>query len=274
MLVGLKDSVTVGAAEGGTGTVVGMNFTSATGRTPSFLIRFRGKESVTIDWGDGSPRTVVAYSSSDTYAPHTFPAYGRYEITFYNAKGIGFRPLDGYPQYGYDDAIISVVDYSGVLEDIPSGAFKYATKLERFIAPNARWVGQRPFAYCSSLKEVRLGRVTIHYDGSFQNCTALERFETLETGQCWSYVWQGCTKLRELKLGAVTQFATQDFYNCPNLADIWISNKTIAQVKQIAPEGNIVAGYNAKFPWNAPSGCRFHCTDGIVLANGTIVEQN
>ena len=273
MQIGLKDAVTVGAGLK-EGTVVDVNLTSATGKTLRFLVRFRGQESVTVDWGDGSARTTVAYSSSDTYASHTYADYGRYEVVFRNAKGIGFRPLDGYSQYIYDDAPVSIVDYSGLLEDVPSGAFKYATKLERFIAPSARWIGQRPFANCSSLKEVRLGRVYIHYDGSFQYCTELEKFETLETGTCWSYVWQGCTKLRELKLGKVTQFATQDFQNCPNLTDVWISNKTIAQVMQVAPEGNIVAGYSARFPWNAPAACRFHCTDGIVLANGTIIEQN
>ena len=77
----------------------------------------------------------------------------------------------------------------------------------------------------------------------------------------------------ELRLGAVSQFATQDFQNTPNLMDIWIDNKTVEQIKQVAPEGNIVAGYGARFPWDANAGCRFHGTNGIVLGNGTIIHE-
>jgi len=79
----------------------------------------------------------------------------------------------------------------------------------------------------------------------------------------------GCTSLTELKLGNVSQFATGDFENTPLLKDIWIANKTVDQIKQVASSGNIIAGYGAKFPWNACSDCRFHGTDGIVLGNGT-----
>ena len=68
------------------------------------------------------------------------------------------------------------------------------------------------------------------------------------------------------------QFATQDFDQCPNLMDIWIDNKTVEQIKQVASEGNIVAGYGARFPWNANAECRFHGTDGIVLGNGTVIQ--
>ena len=98
----------------------------------------------------------------------------------------------------------------------------------------------------------------------------------------------GCTALTELRLGGVSQFATQEFANTPNLQDIWIDNKTVDQIKQVASRispdceaiarrggyagCNIVAGYGAKFPWGAASTCRFHGTDGIVLGNGEIVK--
>ena len=71
----------------------------------------------------------------------------------------------------------------------------------------------------------------------------------------------------------MTQFATQDFDQCPNRMDIWIDNKTVEQIKQVASEGNIVAGYSARFPWNANPNCRFHGTNGIVLGNGTIIHE-
>ena len=75
--------------------------------------------------------------------------------------------------------------------------------------------------------------------------------------------------MRELRLGAVSQFATKDFDNCPNLMDIYISDKTVDQILQVAPSGNIIAGYSAKFPWGANASCLFHGIDGTVRADGT-----
>ena len=256
---------------GGKGTILTVVMTPETGLNIRFLARHIGTSPFTVDWGDKTGVVEHPYQGGDYYVEHTYPSYGSYRIRFDNIRSIGHRPLDGHPQYSYDAAIVSFVDRGGLIDEISSGAFKRAINLERFIAPNAQYVGQRPFAYCSKLREVKLGKVTIHYDGSFQYCTSLEKFETEETGICWSYVWEGCTKLTELKLGAVSQFATRDFASCPNLMDIWISNKTIAQTLQTAPSGNITAGYGARFPWSANPSTRFHCTDGIVLGNGTII---
>ena len=259
-------------ADTGVGTDVVVELNDATGLYLNFLVRlYTGKDGMIL-WGDGSS-SRVEYVKGDIYRSHTYRSAGRYVITFLDVRGIGFRPLDGYAQYSYDASVLSIVDHVGQIETADSGSFKKAVNLTRFIAPNCRWVGQRPFAYCGKLKEVKLGEVDIHYDGSFQYCTSLEKYETETTGVCWSYVWQGCTKIRELKLGAVSQFATKDFDNTPNLMDIWISDKTIDQIQQKAASGNIVAGYGAKFPWGANSNCRFHGTDGIVRADGTVLER-
>ena len=222
--------------EGGTTTVVTVEMTNETGLCIRFMARSVGA-GFFVSWGDG----------------------------------VGFRPLDGMAQFAYDAAPLSVVDYAGQLTSVMSGGFKCAVNLQRFIAPNVRGLGQRPFAYCTKLKEVCLGAVTHHFDGSFQGCTALEKYSTVSTGCCWSYVWKGCKRLRELRLGAVSQFATEDFADTPNLMDIWISNKTVAQIRQVAPSGNIAAGYGARFPWGANALCRFHGIDGIVLGNGTVL---
>ena len=258
--------------EGGRGTVVWIEMTQATGLTIKFLLRSIRDEPAWVDWGDGTKEAITNWCT-DYHAPHTYRSYGKYKVVFEHVSGVGFRPLDGWPQYSYDNAPISVEDFSGEITQAPSGAFKYARNLERFIAPACTWVGQRPFSGCTKLKEVVLGKVGIHYDGSFENCTSLESYTTITTGTCWSYVWQGCTKIRELRLGSVSQFATQDFLNTPNLMDIWIDNKTVEQIKQVASEGNIVAGYSARFPWNANPNCRFHGTNGIVLGNGTIIHE-
>lgn len=257
---------------GHTGTEVEINMTPTTGLEIKFLLRSIRDEPAKVDWGDGTKEDITAWCT-DFHIPHTYRSYGKYKVVFEHVSGVGFRPLDGWPQYSYDNAVISVVDFSGEISQAPSGAFKYATNLERFVAPACTWVGQRPFSGCTKLKEVVLGKVGIHYDGSFENCTSLESYTTVTTGTCWSYIFRGCTKITELRLGTVSQFATEDFKNTPNLMDIWIDGKTVEQIKQVAPTGNIASGYGAKFPWNANPTCRFHGTNGIVLGNGTIIHE-
>ena len=258
--------------EGGRGTVIEVNMTPTTGLYLKFCYCATNGTPVVINWGDGT-KTERPYQDGDLESGHTYSLYGKYKIVLQGIRCIGFRVLDGHPQYSYDAAITSFVDYCGQITGSRSAAFKKAVNLERFIAPNCAWMGQRDFAYCSKLKEVVIGKNGICYDGTYQYCTSLEKYTTVSTNTCWSYVWQGCTKLRELRLGAVTQFATQDFLNTPNLMDIWIDGKTVEQIKQVAPSGNIASGYGAKFPWNANPTCRFHGTNGIVLGNGTIIHE-
>ena len=190
---------------------------------------------------------------------------------FEGARSIGLRNLDGEAQYSYDAAIVSYVDYSGLITGSRSGAFKRSINLERFIAPNLTGFGQRDSAYCTKLREVVTPLADYFYDGTFQSCGEIERLE-LVGGTMWSYVFMGCTKLREIRFSRVDQLSTQCFANCPALTDVWIANKTVDQIRQVASSGNIVAGYGARFPWNANAECRFHGTDGIVLGNGTVIQ--
>ncbi len=253
--------------EGGSGMVVEVEMTPATGLFIQFHFNgYRDKETV-IAWGDGDTYRFTNYDRITV--GHTYANYGKYKIRTKNLRGIGLRWLDGQSQYAYDNAIISMVDYGGTITGSNSGGFKRCTRLKRVIWPKCQWLGQRDFAYCTSLEEVEMGNAGIHYDGTYQSCTNLKKFKIGSCGTCWSYVWKDCTSITELKLGNVTQFATQDFSNTPLLKDIWIANKTVDQIKQVAASGNIVAGYGARFPWGACSDCRFHGTDGIVLGNGT-----
>ena len=254
------------------GTEIVVEMTPATGLYIKFMLNAAEGRNVRIRWGDGSGE-YIGFTKQDISCGHTYSAYGRYRIFFVGARSVGLRNLDGDPQYAYDAAVISFVDHSGDITSSRSAAFKRAVNLERFVAPNCQWMGQRDFSGCSKLKEVVLGEVGICYDGTFEYCTELVKYTTVSTGTCWSFVWRGCTKLPELKLGSVSQFATHDFINTPNLMDIWISDKTIDQIQQKAESGNIIAGYGATFPWNANANCRFHGTDGIVRADGTVLER-
>ena len=260
--------------EGHRGTEVELLMTPATGLYMKFNAAWYKNQNIDIDWGDGTRQTVMAADvEGHVYPSHTYASYGKYIVRAENAKAFSFSEGDGWVQdEPFMNAAIAVVDYGGTLKTIQSGGWKGCANLERFIAPWSTWMGQRSFYNCRKLREVVLGKIGIHYDGSFENCSALEKYTTESTGQCWSYIFRGCTRICELRLGAVSQFATQDFQNTPNLMDIWIDNKTVEQIKQVATEGNIVAGYSARFPWDANAGCRFHGTNGIVLGNGTIIH--
>ena len=257
---------------GDLGTVVEVEMTPETGLDFQLCYMMTENSPSRIDWGDGDVMERI-WGGGDQFARHAYRAFGKYRIRVFGARSLGLRFLDGQAQYPYDAAVVSVVDYCGQIVGSQSGAFKRAVNLERFIAPNCQGMGQRDFAYCSRLREVEIGNSGCCYDGTYQDCSALEKYTTKGTGVCWSYVWQGCTNLAELRLGEVVQFATDDFRNTPKLMDIWIDGKTVEQIRQTAPSGNIVSGYGARFPWSANANCRFHGTNGIVLGNGTIIHD-
>ena len=256
--------------EAGRGTVVEVEMTPATGLYIRFMCNALENSPVTVSWGDGS-RSEFLYTRNDINAAHTYASYGHYKIVFEGARSLGFRNLDGEAHYSYDAAITSYVDYSGLVTGSRSGAFKRAVNLKRFIAPGLTGFGQRDFAYCPKLEEVQTPRAAYFYDGVFQSCPNIETL-TLTGGTMWSYVFKDCTKLREIRFSSVDQISTQCFDGCYELMDIWIANKTVDQIMQRAPSGNIVAGYGARFPWNANASCRFHGIDGVVLGNGTRVS--
>lgn len=256
--------------EGGRGTVVEVDMNPDTGLHLKFRCNAAPDTPVSVRWGDGV-ETAFPYTPHDIVPEHRYAAYGRYKVVFEGVRSVGLRNLDGETQYSFDNAIISVVDHSGLVTGSRSGAFKRSANLERYVAPNLTGFGQRDFAYCTKLREVVAPQAAYFYDGTFQECRELETLD-LVGGTMWSYVFKGCTKLREIRFSRVDQLSTQCFANCPALMDIWIANKTIAQTMQVAPSENIIAGYGARFPWNANPLCRFHGTDGIVLGNGTIIN--
>ena len=151
---------------GGRGTVIEVEMTPATGLYVKFVTGNERKEPCAVNWGDGTGAQEFTFENHYQPLEHTFPAYGRYKLVFTNITNIGFRWLDGQAHYPYDAAILSIVDYACSLTGAHSGAFSRCVNLERYIAPNNRGCGQRPFAYCTKLKEVQLGECGIHYDGS------------------------------------------------------------------------------------------------------------
>ena len=170
---------------GGRGTVIEVEMTPETGLYLKFMCNAAEGRPVVISWGDGS-RSEHAFTTHDIASDHRYAAYGRYKIVFEGARSIGLRNLDGEAQYSYDAAIVSYVDYSGLITGSRSGAFKRAVNLERFIAPNLTGFGQRDFAYYTKLREVGTPQSAYFYDGTFQGCGEIEKLE-LVGGTMWRW---------------------------------------------------------------------------------------
>lgn len=256
---------------GGGVTEIGIDTTGVAYPVIDLYVGGYAGTNVVIDWGDGMERTRVA-ATEPALVQHVFMGRKKFTMRVRNLRCVGLRKLDSSAHERSEPLVRSVVDKSGRLTSSMSGAFKYCANLTRFVAPNCAWLGQRDFAGCTSLEEVVLGKAGVCYDGTFEYCTKLAKFSAEAARTCWRYVWRGCSSLAELKLGDVDQLSDDDFAGMPALRDVRISNRTVDQIRQAAPSGNIAGGYGSSFPWGANASCRFHGKDGYVLGDGTVVR--
>lgn len=254
----------------GRGTFLEVEMTPETGLYIKFFLNPVDGNGGGLDWGDGSFSATVGPDGLQA-VEHTYASYGHYKLRLVNLKGAVLRWLDGQPQYQYDGAIVSYVDYDNVVDGCNSGGFEECRNLERVIMPEATGLGQRTFAGCTKLKEAVMPLAAYFYDGTFERCSSLETLE-LGGGTLWSAIFWGCTNLREIRFTHVDQISDRCFGDCPSLTDIYMGDKTIAQVMQTSGDGDIIAGYGARFPWDANPTTRFHCLDGIVLGNGSVIN--
>lgn len=253
---------------GGRGTFIEFEMTPETGLYVKLFVDPATAEGGVVEWGDGG---VTEYHGTGRGpVDHTYCLYGRYRVRLRNIRGAGFRLLDGDPQYPFDAAVISYVDYDSIVVGVDSGGYEQCVNLERVYLPAVTGVGQRPFAGCTSLKECYTPLCAYFYDGVYEYCDKLETLE-LGGGTLWSAIFWGCTNLREIRFTHVDQISDRCFGDCPSLTDIYMGDKTVAQVTQTSGDGDIIAGYGARFPWDANPTTRFHCLDGIVLGNGTVI---
>lgn len=252
-------------------TVLDLRITPDTGRW--FLLQVDpvpGTEA-TVDWGDGSPPETVP-AVQDPAVEHTFPAERNYRVRVRGGDCIGFARMDWEREHApYMDALLSLDDRSGVLRDLRSGAFQHARNLVSVRAPGATGVGQGVFRGLAGLRRVELPRARYFYDDAFRGCSAIETLSFEGAGTMWNYVFRDCASLRELRLGNVDQISDGCFAECPSLRDVFVSNRTVDQLMQRADEGNVASGYGARFPYGAEPGTRFHCVDGTVLGDGTVI---
>ncbi|MCR5414546.1 MAG: leucine-rich repeat domain-containing protein [Kiritimatiellae bacterium] len=259
-----------------TGTEIVLRMTAETGLYIAFLVRPCSAENpVYVTWGDGGGAERVWFGEDDhATAAHAYAKEGTYLCTFHGAKSVGLRVLANTAHYAYEKSIISVVDRSGEMTQIDSGAYRFASNLEKFLAPWSQSVGQSSFASCYALKTLKLGALKIVYDAAFAGLRALEDFETVSIDKAWNDIWSWSTGVKVLKLGNVNQFGMDVLYGTTNLTDVYIQGKTVLQIQGKAPSGNLKSFYaTRRFPWDAKSTVRFHGSDGIVLGNGTIVQQ-
>lgn len=255
----------------GDSTVLDLRITPDTGRWFLLQVDPVPGMAATVDWGDGSPAETVP-PGSDPSVAHTFPAERAYRVRVRGAECLGFARMDGERWHEpYMDALVSLDDRAGTLRDLRSGAFQYAYGLVSLRAPAVTGVGQGLFRGLPGLRRVELPRARYFYDDAFRGCTAIETLSFEGAGTMWSNVFRDCAALRELRLGNVDQISDGCFAGCTSLRDVFVSNRTVDQLMQRADEGNVAGGYGARFPYDAGPETRFHCVDGTVLGNGTII---
>jgi len=252
----------------GGGILLTMRFTAETGKYVSLWVdALPGAEPV-VNWGDGERQKLPKGASG--WFPHTYRAFGKYVIRVKDSSFAGFTVWDS-SSYAWSDALISVVDKGGTYSCARSGAYKNCTNLETVVLPApCVGMGQRVFAGCTSLRHASIPGGTYFYDGTFQDCPLLESLEFRSSDTLWLNVFRGCLRLRRIDLGTVYQIAGSALSGCPALEDVWIGNHTVEQVLQRARMGSVTGG---SFPWGAGGSVRFHCTDGIVLGNGTVIGE-
>ena len=248
------------------GVVLRMRFTGATGRYVQLWIDALPDAEPVVRWGDGTRETLPRGHSG--WWSHTFPAYGERKVLVRHSSYVGFEYLDR-DSFPWSDALLSVEDRAGTYSCARSGAYKNCRNLETVIlpAPNVG-MGQRTFAGCSSLRNVSIPGGSYFYDGTFEGCALLERLEFRNADTLWQWVFSGCGSLREIDLGNVGQIASAALSSTPALTDVRVGNRTVGQLMQTELPGGV---YGGPFPFGAGGNVRFHCTDGIVLGDGTRV---
>lgn len=248
------------------GTHLEIELNDPTGYHINLIANGVDDEPITVDWGDGTNLETFNNGTRDTNLIHQYPSFPeKYTIIVTGVRTLGFRIYDSMSDYApYFDAACSFVDYSGRVTEVRSGAFAICKKLTRFIAPNILKCGQGVFRHCSRLSEVKIPLATYFYDQTFMACTSLEEIK-IGGGTLWYGVFLDCNNLRTVDLGEIETINRGCFEGCSNLSDVYVMNKTVAQVLNSQPGAKNLLG----FPWGANPTTRFHCSDGIVLGDGT-----
>ena len=257
------------------GTVVTVEMTAATGLYIRFVSLPANDGPIVVRWGDGTRHVCANPSEMGEFHwyDHTYAQSGRYRITITGIGTLGFVINAKRTSESYFASVVSVADYTGQISTALKYSFDRAVNMEKLTLPNCTRFEAGSVERCTKLSEVVVNDCDYIGSGAFQNDTSLETFTAGRLGLAELSPWSGCTAMREMRFADVKELGNRAFGDMPNLTDIWIEGRTVAQIMQTAPTGNIISHDGTKFPWAVSNrgSVRFHGSDGIVLGDGTII---
>ena len=113
-----------------------------------------------------------------------------------------------------------IIDYSGVIQTIPSSAFSSQSYLISISLPNCSYIGDAAFYSCHKLQSVNLPLCEYLGDGAFNHCWSLQLIDLpvcLSTGR---NTFHDCYTLVSANLPNCTFLGSSAFDNCYGLLSI------------------------------------------------------
>ena len=194
--------------------------------------------SVTFDWGDGTPAETTDSVGSAT-PRHTYAKGGNYVITIDATDNSGFvlGLLDlGYSVIGRADSPTPEPYYRALLKKAEIGktpsnskilgdyAFYKCMELESVaISDGVTSVGRNTFGYCYALRNIRIpDSVTSFAYGSFYSCQSLESVVLPnKITSAATYLFYQCNGLKSVTIpDGVTEIGKFAFAGCTSLTSI------------------------------------------------------
>ena len=113
-----------------------------------------------------------------------------------------------------------IIDYSGVIQTISSGAFRNHTYLTEIILPNCSYVGSYGFQSCYSLTSINLPNCLSVDSCGFDDCSVLTSVNLPNCSYIGRYAFATCLSLTSIDLANCTYVSREAFYACHSLTSI------------------------------------------------------
>ena len=113
-----------------------------------------------------------------------------------------------------------IIDYSGVIQTISSGAFKNHTYLTEIILPNCSYIGHYAFQSCYSLTSINLPNclsVDVH---AFDDCSALAYINLPNCSYISNSAIRDCRSLKSINLPNCSYVGSHAFGYCETITSI------------------------------------------------------
>lgn len=180
-----------------------------------------------LNYGSVTYSSVLSLTMSNNWYVNAIfksaaPSVGSLYYSYYNGQEIWYEwsksTLSKSDNAGSLASII--IDYSGVIQTIPSSAFSSQSYLISISLPNCSYIGDAAFYSCYKLQSVSLPSCVYLDDGAFDHCRALQ---LIDLPVCLSInrdTFHDCISLVSVNLPNCTFVGDEAFRNCTALLSI------------------------------------------------------